>query len=438
MAELSLSDRRVALDAAVSALSGLSEVLWQAGNDELGPLLRQIDDVGRWVESARVAVLSEAMERGVTSTTMARGTHGWVVEWAPSLRGAGAGQLVEVTKACRQQRHAPVREALLEARVSVRGGAVCLGEMARMEHRLCPEAVPTVWAGLLSLAQEEGPREVRRLRPALLARYGQPGELEKDQQRAKQLVSLSQAMAAGDGLFEYSLVLDAEGRAVLEAALGPVSAPCPADGVPDLRPAGQRRAEGLVTLLRRAVACPEGVPTSPKSMVLVTIDWQDLVRESGAGATTGGTDDGSLLGAGTVRRLACDAGVLPVVLGGRGEVLDLGREWRYFTGAQAKALWLRDRRCTMAGCGMPASWCDAHHLWHWCDGGPTDLEFGALLCGYHHTWVHRHRLAGRVVGGQVVWDLTPGSYDTYLREVRAGRDAGRGGPPGDQDGKERL
>ncbi|MGI8415919.1 MAG: HNH endonuclease signature motif containing protein [Nakamurella sp.] len=107
--------------------------------------------------------------------------------------------------------------------------------------------------------------------------------------------------------------------------------------------------------------------------------------------------------------MRCDAGIIPVVLGSDGEILDMGRTQRLFTSGQVKALWLRDPHCTFTGCDARAHWCHAHHLWHWIDGGPTDLANAALLCGRHHTIVHRDQLAGTVVDGQVLWDRRPGS-----------------------------
>ncbi|MDQ2848219.1 MAG: HNH endonuclease, partial [Actinomycetota bacterium] len=92
------------------------------------------------------------------------------------------------------------------------------------------------------------------------------------------------------------------------------------------------------------------------------------------------------------------------------EILDEGRAQRLFTGPQLKALWLRDTHCTFPGCEAPAHWCNAHHLKHWIDGGPTDLNNAALLCGRHHTIVHRDQLAGNLIDGQVLWDRKPGSY----------------------------
>lgn len=149
-------------------------------------------------------------------------------------------------------------------------------------------------------------------------------------------------------------MLDAEGKCALEAAIGPLSAPRPGEGVADLRDSGQRRADALVELVRRAVAAAESVPISAKAQVFVTMKLDDLVDRLGAGATVGGLGSGTLLAPETVRRLACDAGIVPVVLGSKGEVLELGRTVRWFTAAQAKALWLRDGSCTFPGCAAPA------------------------------------------------------------------------------------
>jgi len=434
-ADTTLMQRRSAVDGACEALTGIDSVLHQASGSDLGPLFRKVDDLARRVEAARVAILSEAMERGEATSTLARAHVGWVIEWAPSLRAGGASRLVAVVAASREERCVQLRAALLEGRVDVGNAAVCLGEMARMEVQLTPEAVPTVWTGLLDLASEHGPREIRALRPRLMAAYGRAGLLDRDQSRAKMLVSLSQPLDGGDGLFDYRLRLDVEGMAVVEAALGPLAAPRPADGVADLRPSGQRRGDALIELLRRAVASPEGVATTAKATLFVTVDIDDLTDEVGSGTTLGGGDAGAVLAPGVLRRLACDAGLLPTVLGGPSHVLDLGLGTRLFTPAQLGTLWIRDGSCSIPGCTVPPQWADGHHLIHWADGGPTDLDNAALLCGYHHTWVHEKRLAGRLVDGRVAWDLVRGSYDLHLAQLRAsgrlrpGRSPKRGTKP---------
>jgi len=89
---------------------------------------------------------------------------------------------------------------------------------------------------------------------------------------------------------------------------------------------------------------------------------------------------------------------LPPTLGGApSQPLDVGRSTRVVSPAQRSALAVRDTGCVFPGCDRPLGWCDAHHRWHWVDGGPTDLANLALLCRAHHRAVHE--------GG---WQLTRG------------------------------
>ena len=102
----------------------------------------------------------------------------------------------------------------------------------------------------------------------------------------------------------------------------------------------------------------------------------------------GGLIGGGALSATEIRRLACTAGIVPAVLGGKGEVLDLGREQRAFTPAQQLALILRDRTCRAEGCDIPGTWAEAHHWIPWSRGGKTDLANAVLLCSHYHHRVH--------------------------------------------------
>jgi len=142
------------------------------------------------------------------------------------------------------------------------------------------------------------------------------------------------------------------------------------------------------------------MPTSAKAKVVLTLSWEQLVGElRGLGRTL--TDE--QLTPATIRRLACEADLVPAVLATDGQLLDLGRTTRLATPAQRQALWLRDGGCTYPGCSIPATWCDAHHVRHWSRGGPTDLSNLALLCGRHHTVVHDRDLAATVTAYGVSW-----------------------------------
>ena len=103
----------------------------------------------------------------------------------------------------------------------------------------------------------------------------------------------------------------------------------------------------------------------------------------------GNASTGDRLTAEQARRLACQARIIPVVLGSEGEVLDLGRSARLFSPAQRKAMAIRDKQCTADGCTVPAAWCEAHHAKDpWSSGGRTDLADGKLLCSFHHHRAH--------------------------------------------------
>jgi hypothetical protein len=118
--------------------------------------------------------------------------------------------------------------------------------------------------------------------------------------------------------------------------------------------------------------------------VVVTIPLETLTSGVGAGTL----DTGGHLSVGAVRRLACQAGVIPAVLGSKSEVLDAGRKVRFHSPIQRTMLAVRDKGCTATGCDRPAAWCHAHHDIPFSQGGPTDLRHGRLLCPRHHTLIH--------------------------------------------------
>jgi hypothetical protein len=105
----------------------------------------------------------------------------------------------------------------------------------------------------------------------------------------------------------------------------------------------------------------------------------------GKGATLG---SGWPIGVETVRRLACDAGIIPMLLGSASEPLDVGRLSRTAPPALRRALVYRDGGCRFPHCGRPPEWTDAHHIVHWLLGGDTSLTNCCLLCRAHHVKVH--------------------------------------------------
>lgn len=94
--------------------------------------------------------------------------------------------------------------------------------------------------------------------------------------------------------------------------------------------------------------------------------------------------DGTPIAAGELRRLLCDAQLVPAVLGGPSEILDMGRGRRLASAAQRHAIALRDGHCAFPGCTTPIHRCELHHISPWQDGGPTNLDNLVALCVRHH------------------------------------------------------
>lgn len=111
--------------------------------------------------------------------------------------------------------------------------------------------------------------------------------------------------------------------------------------------------------------------------------------EGGAWPVVTELDHAGPVSSDVARRLACDASVMRVVMAGRSEPLDVGRRTPVVSPAMRRAVMVRDRHCRFPGCDRPHTWCDAHHVVHWADGGPTALANLLLLCRRHHRLVHR-------------------------------------------------
>ena len=223
-----------------------------------------------------------------------------------------------------------------------------------------------------------------------------------------------------DGRVSVTLDLDALAGEELDAALDPLTRPVPEpDGSEDKRSAKRRRADAFTQIVRTYLSRserPESGGVLPHVTLVVpaavSINGQVIDGPLNDGAGEQGkvfdlpladlaVDDGdhalasvSRLGFGgpisarTAELVMCEASVALALVDEGGVPLSLGREKRLFTPGLRKALAVRDRGCAFPGCGLPPSWCDAHHVEHWEHGGPTCLDNGVLLCRRHHTLIH--------------------------------------------------
>ena len=121
--------------------------------------------------------------------------------------------------------------------------------------------------------------------------------------------------------------------------------------------------------------------------MVVLIDLDSLV--GGAhDATLCRLADGSPIPVATARRLACEANLIPVVLDGESQALDVGSASRLATWAQRRALRAMYATCTIPDCHVKFDRCQIHHTVEWHHGGRTDLADLGPVCHEHHHQVH--------------------------------------------------
>lgn len=445
---LAIDGHRADIAQAREALAVLHESLFQVQGTDLSALAREIDDLLTVAGGARIEVIREAKSRGVVKDA-GQNTRGWVLEYCPSTRQGTAGQIASFVDRLSARTSGLSGQLGLDdadpgdpwsivwsrvrtGEVGAPLGLAALTEVDKIADRVVEEMIPTVTTGLLDIGVVHGQSAMRDLKIHLLARYGRPDqdEVEEDQRRLRRHAFLSSPDPESGDLTRYRLALTPEQAARFEAAIGPLAAPQPdpANGTVDPRSNGQRRAEALLDLCSRAQSADaEDLrgPAAADTAVLVTVSLDDLRQLKGAGEVLRSRAGGLRLGIETLRKLSCDADLIPVVLGTDSQTLDHGMVRRLFSRAQRRALALRDRHCTFPGCTAPAAWTKVHHIRHWCDDGPTDLDNAALLCQRHHTYVHDKRLWAEVRscpdegGRSVFWDVVPGSYDRALAKIRS-------------------
>lgn len=184
----------------------------------------------------------------------------------------------------------------------------------------------------------------------------------------------------------------------------------------------QRRADALVAMIQ-AHQVGRQAPSSggDRPRIVVTLNYAKL---KDAAAAAGILGDGEPISAGDLRRLCCDADLLPIVLGETSEILDVGRTNRLVTPPIRAALTLRDGGCAFPGCHTRPAVCEAHHITPWWAGGATALSNLVLLCHHHHALVEpakhstRDQWEIRIGTDATPETIPPRRYDPERRPIR--------------------
>ncbi|NKR70747.1 DUF222 domain-containing protein [Rhodococcus hoagii] len=211
------------------------------------------------------------------------------------------------------------------------------------------------------------------------------------------------------------------------------------DDPAEKRTPARQRADAFAEILRRYLDSGEApVEGGERPHLSLHVNASDLARADADHQRTGADSDPDLFGdrdvarmphmgplsIATARRLACDCHLTPIVMDD-GVPLNLGRTSRTVSKKQRRALIARDHGCAFPGCGTPPAHCEGHHIKHWADGGPTDLDNLVLLCRYHHTLLHHSHWDVKIGVDRKPWFTPPSTVDPHKKPIPAN---GRAGP----------
>ncbi|MET8267116.1 DUF222 domain-containing protein [Micromonospora arida] len=376
--ELSQADDAVAACADAAA--------WALPEHDLIAALDAAHRLQQRLAAVTLALVREIDGRGTARAQGASCTAVWLRERL-QLTVPAARRLVDLATAL-DNGNPGIRQALADGAISLDQARVITDTVDTVQAAAGPEAADKAVSLLTGWAAQFDPTHLRKLGTRILdhvapdiADAAARAALEADARRASRDRHLTLSEQT-DGRLRLTGTLDTETAGLLRAAIDPMTAPT---GPDDERSPGQRRHDALADVCRLSLRTGE-LPDSggDATQIVVTTGYDVLTRQLGTGAL----DIGQQLTAETVRRLACDASMLPAVLDGAGQVLDVGRQRRLITGPLRRALVLRDRGCAFPGCDRPPRWCHAHHIHHWADGGTTNLNNAVLLCGHHHRHLH--------------------------------------------------
>jgi len=203
-----------------------------------------------------------------------------------------------------------------------------------------------------------------------------------------------------DGVGVIDAKLTADGFAIIQRAIANEYER--AHRADDPRSPAEQRADALVAICRRALEHTARGHQRPH--ILIHIDLETYL---GLAVGLCETDRGTRIPPHIARRIACDVTLQLLIRDHRGVALDLGHSARRFSDDQRRALLGQYPTCVVAGCTIPASDCEMHHIHWWTHNGPTNLANGAPVCWHHHDQIHHHKLRLRAEPDRSITSLDP-------------------------------
>ena len=363
-----------------------SQDLWRTGDRELLAGTRELLLCLERLRAETARRVAEIESRGATTALHAVRTS----EWLHATNWSNLGDARRQVRAAVELAARPVVQAeALAGRVGFDQATAIVHSIRRLPCELDTDTVDACEQAMLGHVHEFDPDLMKQFGHHVVAVVAPEVGEEAD----RLALLREEARARGDRSFTWARdgfgsvrfrgqlpIVDAEPLVALVTA---VTAGLPVtDELGQLIPIHRRQADALTQIVG-AYSASGQAPThgGDRPRVVVTISLDALRTGLGMGTLC---SSGECLSAGDIRRLACDADIIPATLGGTSQILDLGRGNRLFTGPTRQALVLRDRGCVFPGCTAPPTICEGHHITPWWNGGRTDLGNAVLLCPCHH------------------------------------------------------
>jgi hypothetical protein len=393
---------------------GGDEVLpeWQLSDGELTAALLASESALCREYARMLALVGETERRGVAVEKGFRNTAGLLVR---SMRISQKEANARVTQATTVM--PAVTDALAAGEINSEHVHEIAGVLAQAPDSVIDAALAADAETLVVLARQAIPSTVRKAGLRLLAYWDvegkDPKDRERDLSRPRREFRYSYTR---DGRMKFTGEFDHDTGVLAEGLFVPLAKPEPADalGRPDSRTAAERQGDAVAAIFDLAARAPDlPVAAGERAAITVTIGLAELERRAGTALLEGY----GAMSVSQLRRLCCEAKVIPAVLGTHGEILDMGRAARHATTAQRRALAVRDGGCTGPGCSRGPKWCVPHHIVSWADGGSTDLGNLGLVCERDHLLLHHGGWAMRLHNGVIHW-TPPAWLDPVRTPIR--------------------
>ena len=379
---------------------------------EHAQVLRDLERAKRRLDAAALKVLAAAEKARVGERSGHTGTGSWASSQTKCGGAEGASQSRLATDL--DEGLPATGKNLDEGDISAEHAKVIAATMRRLPEELTAEERAVIEAHLIARAREVDPGQLRRLaRRALEAAERSRRTVDEDedeQLRTEEQKALAKTRLTmrdnGDGTTSGHFRVPTLAGAMLRKTIQQIASPrrerarqagglgCEGseDGSSTYGATDWAHRYGLALLEVLEHLPTDRLNGKVAATVVATVSLDSLL--GGVGAVH--LDTGHVVSAGQARRLACNAGLVPAVLGGGSLPLDVGRADRFFTEAQRTALATVYAECAAVGCDRPYAWCELHHEDPWSRGGRTDLDRAVPLCGWHHRRMHDPRFVTRV------------------------------------------